>query len=36
MQQLLSSKQDSKYYEFVDFDITSVTTPEQIAELDKK
>lgn len=36
MQQLLSSKQDSKYYDFVDFDITSVTTPEQIAELDKK
>lgn len=36
MQQLLSSKKDSQYYDFVDFDITSVTTPEQIAELDKK
>lgn len=36
VQQLLASKEDSKYHEFVDFDITSVTTPEQIAELDKK
>lgn len=27
---------DAKYREFVDFDITSVTTPEQITELDKK
>jgi len=36
MQQLLSSKQDSKYYDFVNFDITSVTTPEQIEGLDKK
>jgi len=36
MQQLLSSKRDSKYYDFVNFDITSVTTPEQIEELDKK
>lgn len=36
MQQLLSSMKDSKYYDFVNFDITSVTTEEQIKELDKK
>lgn len=36
VQQLLSSKENSKYYEFIDFDITSITTPEQIVELDKK
>ena len=36
MQDILSKMPDSKYADFVNFDITSVTTPEQIEELDKK
>lgn len=36
LQKILKDKPDSKYYDFVDFDITSVTTEEQIEELDLK
>lgn len=36
LQCFLEGRDDSKYYDFVNFDITSVTTPEQIQELDKK
>lgn len=36
MQLLLKGKKDSRHYDFVNFDITSVTTPEQIENLDKK
>lgn len=35
LQQILREKQDSKYYDFVNFDITSATTEEQIIELDR-
>lgn len=36
MQILLEEREDLEYYDFINFDITSVTTPEQIEELDKK
>ena len=36
LQTLLRERTDSKYYDFVKFDITSVTTEEQLKELDKK
>ena len=36
MQILLEEREDLEYYDFINLDITSVTTPEQIEELDKK
>ena len=36
LQKILKGKEDSKYHDFIDFDITSVTTLEQIDELDIK
>lgn len=32
----MEGREDSEHYDFVNFDITSVTTPEQIQELDRK